>query len=141
MLFDKETAATTGQAARPEAVLGTGFWFDWNEQHYLMDAGSPVEVTGTGALKAWVNLVVRTKRDRYPIYPLDFGAPAQELIGRKYPKGYKLSELKRQFAESAAYCPAIREVDTMTYDGEEIHSTLTLVTDQGESKEVITVGT
>ena len=91
MLFDKETAATTGQAARPEAVLGTGFWFDWTEQHYLMDAGSPVEVTGTGALKAWVNLVVRTKRDRYPIYPLDFGAPAQELIGRKYPKGYKLS--------------------------------------------------
>ena len=68
MLFDKETAATTGQAARPEAVLGTGFWFDWTEQHYLMDAGSPVEVTGTGALKAWVNLVVRTKRDRYPIY-------------------------------------------------------------------------
>ena len=29
----------------------------------------------------------------------------------------------------------------MTYDGEEIHSTMTLVTDQGESKEVITVGT
>lgn len=141
MLFDKESVPTTGQAARPEVVIGTGFWFDWKQQHYLMDAGSPLEVTGTGALKDWINLVLRTNRGKYPIYPMDFGAPAQELVGRKYPKGYKLSELKRKFSESAAYCPAIRKVDTMTYDGEEIHSNITLVTDQGESKEVITVGT
>lgn len=88
MLFDavaQEQEAIT--ATRPETEIGMGFAFDWKNQRLNMQDGTPVLVYGVAAIKEWVQLVVRTRQGRSPIYPADFGAPVQDLIGQKAPKG------------------------------------------------------
>lgn len=139
MLFDTNQAMGKESSAKPGAAIGTGFLFDWEHGLYFMEAGSPVEVAGTEAVKEWVRQVLRTRRERYAIYPADFGAPAQALVGQKAPKGFDLSELRRQLMESAAYNPAIREIGAMAYDGKTITCTITLGTDSGDMQEVIDI--
>lgn len=140
MLFDavaQEQEAMT--ATRPETEIGMGFAFDWQNQRLKMQDGTPVLVYGVAAIKEWVQLVVRTRQRRSPIYPADFGAPVQDLIGQKAPKGYDLSELRRHLAESAAYNPGIRDVGQMRWDGETIQCTLTLEDNEDGITEVIQI--
>ena len=140
MLFDavaQEQEAMT--ATRQETEIGMGFAFDWKNQRLKMQDGTPVLVYGVAAIKEWVQLVVRTRQGRSPIYPADFGAPVQDLIGQKAPKGYDLSELRRHLAESAAYNPGIRDVGQMRYDGATIQCTLTLEDNDDGITEVIQI--
>lgn len=139
MLFDAEDAREETYTGLPETAVMAGFKFDWKENRFVMAAGTPEEVTGTEAVKAWLELVIRTRWGRYAIYPADFGAPVQELMGRKYPKGFDLSELRRQLSETAKYLPAIREISDVTYDGETIQCTVLLETETGETQEVIDI--
>ena len=129
MLFDAVTqreAATETEQARDPAVMGRALVFDWEAGAYPMENGSPVEATGAGAVKAWLEYVIRTKVGRYAIHPEDFGTSALELIGQKIPRGYALSELRRELLESAAFCRAIREISELIYDGEQITCSVTL---------------
>jgi len=87
MLFNQTEEQRQVMTAQDDGVLGVSFAFDWKAGHYEMAAGSPVEISGTRAAQAWLQQVLRTKRERYSIYPTDFGAPAQTLVGQKYPKG------------------------------------------------------
>lgn len=135
MLFD--TAPAAAEAARAAAVLpGVGFPFDWTSYTYDMGEGTPAEVTGLEAVKAWLEQVVRTRRGRYAIYPEDYGTGAPDLIGRKLPRGYGLSELQRELQESAAYCPTIADVTGVEYDGRAVTCTVTL---NNDTTEVITI--
>lgn len=129
MLFDQRTESTTSTQADSEPVL-VGFDFDWQTKQYLMDGGTPREVSGTAAIEAWLELVIRTAQGRYAIYPDDFGARLQSLAGRKIPRGMELSEFTRQLKDSARYLPAIQEVSRATYDGAEIHCTVTTETQE-----------
>lgn len=140
MLFDQvaqEQEEIT--ATRPETEIGMGFAFDWDTQRLQMQEGTPVLVYGIAAIKEWVQLVVRTRRGRSPIYPEDFGAPVQDLVGRKAPRGYDLSELRRCLTESAAYNPGIREIGQMSYDGTVINCPITLEDNEDGTTEVIQI--
>lgn len=139
MLFDAEPVQEETYTGLPETAVMVGFRFDWKENRFMMAAGTPVEVTGTEAVKAWLELVIRIRRGRYAIYPADFGAPVQELMGHRYPKGFDLSELRRQLSETAKQLPAIREISDVTYDGDTIQCTVLLETEAGETQEVIEI--
>jgi len=133
MLFE----ITTAEAVQTAEVLpGVTLVFDWTSDTYDMTEGSPTEVTGLEAVKAWLELVVRTRRGRYAIYPADFGTSALDLIGRKLPRGYALAELQRELEESAAYCPTIEDVTGVEYDGRAVVCTVTL---DDDTTEVITI--
>lgn len=140
MLFNQTEEQRQEMTAQDDGVLGVSFAFDWKAGHCEMAAGSPVEISGTRAAQAWLQQVLRTKRERYSIYPTDFGAPAQTLVGQKYPKGFLLSELRRQLAESAAYCPAIQDVGDLKQEGDAITGTVSLTTRSGERQEVFHFG-
>ncbi len=139
MLFD--TASTDFEefsqgVVRPEDELGLDLVFDWTENHFVMEDGSPVMVNKTDAAKEWLNLVVRTRQGRYPIYPADFGGDAMDIIGKKIPKGFSLSEFKRKMIETIAYNPGIDDVEGFTYDGEVIRFTCLLADGTKEVTEV-----
>ena len=140
MLFDKTTTEQTVRTLRDSAV-GTAFLFDWEKNCFAMADGSPVELTGEKAVRAWLQLVVRTAAGRLRIYPADFGARAQDLVGRKIPQGAGLSELRRQIADSARHLPVIQEVSKVTYEGGAIHCTVTLANLTQPITEVIDLGT
>lgn len=142
MLFELIQSTDDTYEGLPDTAVMTGFWFDYKRNAYVIDAGTPEEVTGVEAVKAWLELVVRTARGRYAIYPSNFGARAQDLIGKKIPsppKGLNLSELRRHLVESSRYLPAIQEISRMTYDGEKIHCTVILDTEAGRTQEVIDI--
>lgn len=139
MLFDKTETVETETAQGSDAVVMAGFRFDYKTNSYVMEAGTPVEVTGKEAVKAWLEQVIRTAQGRYDIYPSDFGARLQDLVGRKAPKGFDLSEFNRQLRETARYLPAIHDISRAVYDGETIQCTVTLASSTGETTEVITI--
>lgn len=132
MLFDRtETAA--GQDTEPdESKIGINFLFNYDKKAYVMEAGSPVQVTGRQAVQAWLEYVVRTARGRYAIHPTDFGARLQDMVGLKAPKGFDLSEFNRQLQDSIRYLPAIQSVSRPTYDVKSIQCTVTLADDTTE---------
>lgn len=139
MLFDKTEAVGTESVQASKVIVMAGFRFDYETNSYMMEAGSPVEVTGKEAVKAWLEQVIRTAQGRYDIYPSDFGARLQDLVGRKAPKGFDLSEFNRQLRETARYLPAIHDISRAVYDGETIQCTVTLASSTGETTEVITI--
>jgi len=139
MLFDEKTTVIEEFSegyTRPEEELGNALVFNWDERHFEMEDGSPVMVNKTGAAKEWLNLVVRTRQERYPIYAADFGGDAMDIIGKKLPKGFNLSEFKRKMVESIKYNPGIDDVEGFTYDGEYIRFTCLLKDGTKEVTEV-----
>lgn len=140
MLFDDITQEPAEEFAEGEvrdpSEVGIGLAFDWDEDHFIMEDGSPVMVRKADAVKEWINLVVRTRQGRYPIYPNDFGGDAYDLIGKKIPKGYMLSEFKRKMLESSQYNPGIDDMEGFTYDGEKISITVLLTDGTKEVAEV-----
>ena len=140
MIFEVDTTEDTAFVPQAESAVQTGFVFDWENHCYVLSAGSPLEVTGTEAIKEWLRQVIRTQRERFAIYPIDFGAPVRALMGQKHPKGFALSEFRRELTETAAHCPAIRGISSVAYDGTTITCTVSLETEAGVTQEVIDVG-
>ena len=139
MLFDTTTVTESEYAAedvRADDAIGIGLKFNWDERHFEMQDGSPIMVNGISAVKEWLNLVVRTKQGRYPIYPADFGGDAMEMIGKKIPKGFPLSEFKQKMLQSIAYNPGIDDMEDFTYDGEYIYITALLTDGTKEVTEI-----
>lgn len=129
MLFDaadRVTPVPPPDPARPSTVMGRGLVFDWAAGRYRMENGGPVECIGAEAVKAWIEQVVRTRVGKYPVHPTDYGCSALDLIGQKIPRGYALSEIRRELLSSAAYCRAIEELSELIYDGERINCTVKL---------------
>lgn len=136
MLFDRTETADAQTADVSDSAVGVNFLFDYDAKAYVMEAGSPVQVTGRQAVQAWLNYVVRTARGRYDIHPTDFGARLQDMVGLKAPRGFDLSEFNRQIQDSIRYLPAIQSVSRPTYDGGSIQCTVTLADDTTEVMQI-----
>lgn len=139
MLFDRTETVEAQAAEVSDSAVGVNFLFDYDAGAYVMEAGSPVQVTGRQAVQAWMEYVVRTARGRYAIHPTDFGARLQDMVGLKAPKGYDLSEFNRQLQETIRYLPAIQSISRPTYDGKYIQCTVTMESSTGETTEVMQI--
>ena len=139
MLFDRTETADAQAAEVSDSAVGVNFLFDYDAGAYVMEAGSPVQVTGRQAVQAWLEYVVRTARGRYAIHPTDFGARIQDMVGLKAPKGYDLSEFNRQLQETIRYLPAIQGISRPSFDGKSIQCTVTLASSTGETTEVMRI--
>lgn len=140
MIFDNIEAVKLEEFAEPmqrdPTEVGIGLAFNWDEDHFEMLDGSPVFTSGVEAVKEWIELVVRTRQGRYPIYPADFGGDALDLVGKKIPKGFSLSEFKRKMLESGRYNPGIDDMEDFTWDGEKISITVLLSDGTKEVSEI-----
>lgn len=139
MLFDDyelPSDSEFAEAQRDPDTVGNNLVFDWEENAFQMQDGSPVMVSGVDAIKEWLKLIVRLRQERYPIYPADFGTDALDMIGKKFPKGYTLSEFKRKVLETIKYNPGIDDAEGFTWDGEKIYYTLLLADGSKEVTEV-----
>lgn len=135
MIFPETTTAE--ETLEEESTeIGTSFSFDDSSGIFPLVDGSPTLISGTEAVKQWLNLLVRTIPDKYAIYgDTGFGVDTTLLIGKKtLPSGAVLSELKRQITEGAALCPAIDSVSDFSIDGSTI--TFTVALSGGEEDEV-----
>lgn len=105
--------------------------------------GALVERQGVEAVKQWLELMLRQKPGAIPIYRTSGttqpGVEAASL-DRRVPEGWIFAEIERNVRETAAFCPAIRSLDSFKFTrvrrGVEVRFTVRLHT--GESEEVTT---
>ena len=94
-------------------------------------------------VKQWLELMLRQKPGAIPIYRTSGttqpGVEAASL-DRRVPEGWIFAEIERNVRETAAFCPAIRSLDSFKFTrvrrGVEVRFTVRLHT--GESEEVTT---
>lgn len=106
----------------------------------LLD-GAIVERQGIEAVKQWLELMLRQKPGAIPIYRTSGTTqPGVEAVSldRRVPEGFVYAEIERNVRETAAFCPAIRSLDSFNFTrvrrGVEVRFTVQLRT--GESEEV-----
>lgn len=137
MLFDTEQTmieSVPDSGTLPKAA----FQFDWENNRYTLENGSPKELIGVDAVKEWFSQLIRTKTGMR-IYPADYGTAAEGFVGKKWQRGYALSELSRTLTESIAYAPFIRSVSDLSFDGSVFRFSVTLETGENFTQEVIPI--
>ena len=80
--------------------------------------GALVERTGKEAVRQWFELMLRQKPDAIPVYRVDGTTRPgvdRTLLQRHMPEGWVRAEIERQVRETAAFCPAVRAVDSFVF--------------------------
>lgn len=89
-------------------------------------------------LKQWIELLIRTEKDKYKIYNENFGMDFSDLIGYRLPRSVQISEiirrLKRTIVNGAAHVNDVRD-----FQFDKGKFTFTVITDLGNEVILINV--
>lgn len=117
------------------------FQDDGRASRFQLVDGALVERQGVEAVKQWLELMLRQKPGRVPIYCVDGAVQPgveQTSTDRRAPEGWIYAEIERNIRDTASFCPAIRTVDNFEFTrvrrGVEVR--FTVHTRTGESGEV-----
>ena len=80
--------------------------------------GALVERTGKEAVRQWFELMLRQKPGAIPVYRTDSSSQPgvdRTMLDRRMPDGWVQAEIERQVRETAAFCPAVRTVDSFVF--------------------------
>ena len=80
--------------------------------------GALVERTGKEAVRQWFELMLRQKPGAIPVYRTDSASQPgvdRTMLDRRMPDGWVQAEVERQVRETAAFCPAVRAVDSFVF--------------------------
>ena len=108
--------------AQAAETIGRAPAFVWNENgrggaFWLVD-GALVERTGKAAVQQWFELMLRQLPGAIPIYRVDGTTQPgvdRTMLDRHMPAGWVQAEIERQVRETAAFCPAVRSVDSFVF--------------------------
>lgn len=72
--------------------------FDFVKNEFIAKNGRLTEVSGLNSLKVWINKILRTVLNRYPVYSgTEYGAHIEDLIiGKNFDIEFAKSELQRE---------------------------------------------
>lgn len=101
--------------------------FDFSINTFLPD-----EVTdNVNDVKQWVELLIRTEKDKYLIYDSNFGMDFSDLTSYRLPRSVQVSEIIRRLKRTIINgCDHVTDVKDFKFDKGTF--TFTLVTDLGE---------
>jgi len=112
------------------------FSFEDGEKFMLLDGGV-VERKAIEAVKQWFELMLRQQPGKIPIYRTgknDEPGIDRTLLRQDLPFGFVCAEVERQVRATAAYCPAVRELQSFKFTrlrhGLEVAFTARLFTDE-----------
>ena len=80
--------------------------------------GALVERTGKETVRQWFELMLRQKPGAIPVYRTDSSSQPgvdRTMLDRRMPDGWVQAEIERQVRETAAFCPAVRAVDSFVF--------------------------
>ena len=80
--------------------------------------GALQERTGKAAVQQWFELMLRQLPGAIPIYRVDNTTQPgvdRTMMQTHLPEGWVRAEIERQIRETAAFCPAVRTVDTFIF--------------------------
>ena len=80
--------------------------------------GMLIERTGREAVRQWFELMLRQQPGAVPVYRTDSTSQPgvdRTMLTRHLPEGWVQAEIQRQVRETAAFCPAVRAVDSFVF--------------------------
>ncbi len=93
------------------------FQYDFLAGDFVQKDGSVSSTEEWRAVKVWVEKVLRTEKNRYPIYD-KYGVPLLELVNSNYPQSFKEAEIKREIQEALYRNPEITSVESFSFERE-----------------------
>ena len=94
------------------------FQDDGRAGRFQLVDGALVERQSVEAVKQWLELMLRQKPGRVPIYCVDGVVQPgveQTSTDRRAPEGWIYAEIERNIRDTASFCPAIRTVDNFEF--------------------------
>lgn len=89
----------TTTSTAPESI-GRSFIFNFKTGQFLVQDGQIKETTEIQALEQWIELCLRTYKDKFKVYDsTGFGCNIEDIVGNKLTPFYA-SELNREITES-----------------------------------------
>ena len=127
------TYTSTEQAtnALDLTTLGRSLAFDYDTNTFTIVAGTNKIPSKIDSIKQWIELFIRTEKDRYVIYTDEFGCDFSDLVGWRLPRGYQVSEIMRRINDGIlSKCPCVSSVTDWEFNAGTFSFTVT--TDTGE---------
>lgn len=109
---------------------------DWDYENDIpiFNNGSPVIVSGKGAVLVWAWKALHTSRYMYEIYTWDYGNEVESLIGQPFTEELKQSEATRYVRECLLVNPYITSVNdiTVAFTDDDLNISCSIETIYGE---------
>ncbi len=93
------------------------FQYDFLVGDFVQRDGSVSSTEGLQAVKVWVEKVLRTEKNRYPIYD-KYGVSLLDLVNSNYPQSFKEAEIKREIQEALYRNAEITSVENFSFQRE-----------------------
>lgn len=107
------------------------FVFDFNTGQFKLRNGIVQETSRIQAIKQWIELYIRVKKDKYKIYSSDFGTDLSDLVGYRLPREYQVSEIIRRLDDGIKKnCPNVVSITDWEFNNGTFSFTVT--TNTGE---------
>lgn len=90
--------------------------WDFNNDTFILENGSPKMVSGLEAIRVWMYKAIKTERYRYLAYTDDFGCEIEDLIGSGYSQAAMQAEAERMMKESLLIHPDILTITNFTLE-------------------------
>lgn len=130
---------------KTQTLNGTkSYLFDFTTGDFALRDGKLIECDGIDAIKVWIEKILRTEKERYPIYDnTEYGCHLEDLIiGNSYTTEFIEAELKREVEDALKQNPQITSVTNfkITHNKNAITVTLEVVlNDEGRNTVTVTV--
>lgn len=132
-IFRKIRIPTTDAVTKTEEV-GRSFVFDYDTNTFLVADGIVQETDRVQATKQWIELFIRTEKDKYKIYSANFGTDLSDLVGYRLPRGYQVSEIMRRVNDGILNgCKSVQAVRNWKFTKDGFYFTV-IMTDGTEVK-------
>jgi len=93
------------------------FQFDFLVGDFVQRDGSVSSTEEWQAVKVWVEKVLRTEKNRYPIYD-KYGVSLLDLVTSNYPQSFQEAEIKREIQEALYRNAEITSVESFSFERE-----------------------
>jgi hypothetical protein len=108
--FEEVLEQEQGQPIRLRSFL-----FDFDTGDFVLKDGKLIEIVGIEVIKQWIEMTVRTERNKFKVYEgTDYGIQLEDLIGSSYPHDFIEAEMKRELTESLIAHPAIQSISNFS---------------------------
>ena len=136
LLISENTVENTG---------GTkSFLYDFSKGDFVIRDGKLVPCDSLEAIKVWIEKIIRTEKNRFPIYDgTEYGCYLEDLIiGNNYTVEFVEAELKREIEEALLQHPKITSIGSFTLHRDKTLLSVTLevnISDEGTNTVTVTV--
>lgn len=94
------------------------FQFDFSVGEFIQKDGSVTNTESIGAVKVWVEKILRTERNKFPIYDETYGVSLLRLVNSEYPQDFVEAEVKREVTETLMRNKEITSVENFVFERE-----------------------